>query len=48
MDQVKIRGETSEDCGMTSWTCLQLLLIHLHLLQLVPYSLGIPAPVVPL
>lgn len=32
----------------TSWTYLQLLLIHLHLLQLVPYSLGVPAPVIPL
>lgn len=32
----------------TGWTYLQLLLIHRHLLLLVPHNLGVPAPVIPL
>lgn len=32
----------------TGWTYLQLLLIHLHLLLLVPHSLGVPVSVISL
>lgn len=46
-DQTRIR-RSGKDQVRTGWTYLQLLLIHLHLLLLVPHNLGVPASVIPL
>lgn len=45
---LKWRTSCTSQSQIRSWTYLQLLLVHLHLLQLVPDGLHVPGPVVSL